>query len=238
MTKGILVVAAGIIFLAVFPVLAQQPGWLGITIEDQKDSGPIVRSVQPNSPAARAGLKEGDVILEYNKETVIGGQQFSRLVRETPVGRAADVKIRRDNREQTLQVTTEALQFGGALNGINGLDLNVKPNIRVLMDQALKNVPRFEVNAIVVQSGIRVDQLTEQLRNYFGVPGNSGVLVSSVDAGSAAEKAGVKAGDVITAVNGTNVRNPADFGREMRMGNGKATLKMVREKQEREIRLE
>src|SRR5215831_16354495 len=223
MRKGMLVVA-GIIFLAAFPVLAQQLGWLGITIEDQKDTGPVVRSIQPDSPAARAGLKEGDVILEYNKEAVIGAQQFSRLVRETPVGRTADIKIRRDNRDQTVQVMTEALQFPDVLNGINGIDLNIKPNIRVLMDQAMKSVPRFEVNAIVVQSGIRVDQLTDQLRDYFGVFSNSGVLVSSVDAGSAAEKAGVKAGDVITAVNGANVRNPGDFSREMRISNGKATL--------------
>lgn len=234
MTKRMLVVA-GIMLLAALPVLAQQLGWLGVAVEDQKDSGPIVRSVQPNSPAARAGLKEGDVIIEYNKETVIGGQQFSRLVRETPVGRMADIKIRRDNREQTLQVTTEALQLGDVLNGI---DRNIKPNIRVLMDQAMKNVPRFEVNAIVVQSGIRVDQLTDQLRDYFGVFSNSGVLVSSVESGSAAEKAGVKAGDVVTAVNGVNVRNPTDFSREMRMGNGKAALKVMRQKQEREIRLE
>jgi serine protease Do len=234
MRKGMFVVA-GIIFLAAFPVLAQQPGWLGIVIEDQKDSGPVVRSIQPNGPAAHAGLKEGDVILEYNKEAVIGAQQFSRLVRETPVGRMADIKIRRDNREQTIQVMTEALQFPDPLNGIN---LNIKPNVRVLLDQAMRNVPRFEVNAIVVQSGIRVDQLTDQLRDYFGVFSNSGVLVSSVDAGSAAEKAGVKAGDVITAVNGANVRNPGDFSREMRMGNGKAALKVMREKQEREIRLE
>jgi serine protease Do len=234
MTKGMLVVA-GIILLAALPVLAQQPGWLGITIEDQKDSGPIVRSVQPNSPAARAGLKEGDVILEYNKENVIGGQQFSRLVRETPVGRMADLKIRRDNREQTIQVTTEAFQFPDALSGI---DLNIKPNIRVLMDQALRNVPRIEMSTTFVQSGLRVDQMTDQLRDFFGVFSNSGVLVSSVESGSSAEKAGVKAGDVITAVNGENVRSPGDFSREMRMANGKVTLKVMREKQEREIRLE
>jgi serine protease Do len=233
-----MLVAAGIIFLAAFPVLAQQSGWLGITIEDQKDSGPVVRAIQPNSPAAHAGLKEGDVIIEYNKEAVIGAQQFSRLVRETPVGRMADIKIRRDNREQTIQVMTEASQFPNGLNGINGLDLNIKPNIRILMDQAMKNVPRFEVNAIVVQSGIRVDQLTDQLRDYFGVFSNAGVLVGSVDMGSVAEKAGVKAGDVITSVNGVNVRTPADFSREMRMDSGKGTLKVMREKQEREIRLE
>jgi serine protease Do len=234
MIKGMLR-AAGIICLAALPILAQQAGWLGVTIEDQKEGGPVVRSVQPNSPAERAGLKEGDVILEYNKENVIGAQQFTRLIRETPVGRMADLKIRRDSREQTLQITTEASHFP---NTIGNIDLNIQPNVRVLLDQAMRNVPRVEVNTTFVQSGIRVDQMTDQLRDYFGVFSNSGVLVTSVEAGSTAEKAGVKAGDVITAVNGSNIRSPGDFSREMRSANSKATLKVMREKQEREIKLE
>jgi S1-C subfamily serine protease len=80
--------------------------------------------------------------------------------------------------------------------------------------------------------------MTDQLRNFFGVSGNSGVLVSSVDAGSSAEKAGLKPGDVIIAIDGRSVRNPGDFSREMRSENGKVTLKIVRDKQERDLKLE
>ena len=72
---------------AAIPALAQDSGWIGVSIEDQKDHGAIVRRVEPNSPADKAGLKEGDVILEFNKEDVVGVQKLSRLVRETPVGR-------------------------------------------------------------------------------------------------------------------------------------------------------
>src|SRR5512138_1595640 len=93
--------------LTAAPAAAQDAGWIGISIEDQKESGALIRRVEPNSPAERAGLKEGDVIVEFNKEQVIGVQHLTRLVRETPVGRTVDIKIRRDNREQTFQVTTE-----------------------------------------------------------------------------------------------------------------------------------
>src|SRR6266571_8089987 len=96
----------GMILLAV-PALAQESGWIGISIEDQRDAGAMIRSVEPNSPAAKAGLKEGDVILQYNKQDVIGVQQLTRLVRETPVGRTVELNIRRDSRDQTFSVTIE-----------------------------------------------------------------------------------------------------------------------------------
>ena len=67
--------------------------------------------------------------------------------------------------------------------------------------------------------------------------GNNGVLVTSVDRGSAAEKAGLKAGDVITAIGGRNVSSPDGFSREMR-GDSKPVLKIIRDKKEREVRVE
>src|SRR5689334_5310982 len=98
---------ATVMLVASVSVLAQETGWIGVSIEDQKDSGAIVRRVEPNSPAEKAGLKEGDVILEFNREAVVGVQQLTRLVRETPVGRMVDVKVRRDSREETLKVTAD-----------------------------------------------------------------------------------------------------------------------------------
>jgi serine protease Do len=218
----------------VIPAVAQQSGWLGIFVEDQKDGGAVIRSVERDSPAEKAGLRGGEVIVGYNKENVLGVQQLTRLIRETPVGRTIDLKVRRDNRDQALQVTTEAERFPDRLGNIH---LNL-PNVNILMDQARRNVARVEVNTAFVQSGIRVDSMTDQLRSFFGVSGNSGVLVSSVDAGSSAEKAGLKPGDVIIAIDGQSVRNPGDFSREMRAGNGRVTLKVVRDKQERDLKLE
>src|SRR5262245_53385152 len=156
--KGIFL--ATMMLVAAIPVLAQETGWIGVSIEDQKDGGAIVRRVEPNSPAEKAGLKEGDVILEFNKQAVIGVQQLTRLVRETPVGRTVDIKVRRDNREQTFMVTAER----AAGRGFGRFELDV-PNVHILADGALKNIQpfQFQVNASSVQAGIRVDQMTDQL---------------------------------------------------------------------------
>src|SRR5215831_3924405 len=104
--RGILIGLAAL-FVAV-PAVAQDSGWIGISIEDQKDRGAIIRRVEPNSPAEKAGLKEDDVVVEFNKQEVMGVQQLMRLVRETPAGRTVDVKVLRNNREETFKVTTES----------------------------------------------------------------------------------------------------------------------------------
>src|ERR1041385_4840991 len=99
MMKAIL--GAMLMLMAAVPMLAQDAGWIGISVDDQKDRGAIVRRVQTGSPADKAGVREGDVILEFNREQVIGAAQLTRLVRETPVGRTIDVKIRRGDRDET-----------------------------------------------------------------------------------------------------------------------------------------
>ena len=225
-----------VILTASIAARAQDPGWIGVQIDDQRDRGAIVRRVEPNSPAEKAGLRDGDVIVEFNKEQVIGVQQLTRLVRETPVGRTVDIKVRRDNRDEILKVTAERsspFQLGRNGNGRFQFDV---PNVHILADNLSRDFPTFEFSTVQVQSGVRVEQLTDQLRDYFGAP-NGGVLVASVDRGSAADKAGLKAGDVITSIDGRTIRNTSDFGREMR-ANSKPMVKIVRDKQERERRIE
>jgi serine protease Do len=208
------------------PAVAQEAGWIGITIGEQADPGAVVRRVERNSPADKAGIKTGDVILEFNKEAVLGVQQLTRLVRETPVGRTVEVKVRRENREETLKVTAERAAFFGP----GHLDINV-PNFTLTPG----NFPRLEVNTGRVQAGVHVQQLGDQLRSYFGVASGDGVLVTSVDSGSAAATAGLKAGDVVVSIDGKNIRTTQDFSREIRVSS-KPVLKVIRDKQEREIR--
>jgi serine protease Do len=226
--RAILLMTA-IVVLAI-PALAQEAGWIGVTIEDQRDGGAIVRRVERNSPAERAGLREGDVIVEFNREAVVGVQQLTRLVRETPIGRTIDVKVRRDNRDEVLKVTAER---GGDISRF--FELNA-PGVQVYAGRA-HEFPRIEMNTVQVQSGVRVQELTDQLRDFFGVFSNDGVLVTSVDRASAAEKAGLKAGDVVTTIDGRAIRNGSDFSREMR-ASSRPVLKIFRDKQEREIKFE
>src|SRR6516162_10695450 len=116
MFKKIWLSVACMVVLTAIPAVAQQSGWLGVSVEDQRNTGAVVRSVEPNSPAERAGLKQNDVIVEYNKENVVGVQQLTRLIRETPVGRSVEMKVRRDGRDQTLEVTTEEARFPQGLD--------------------------------------------------------------------------------------------------------------------------
>ena len=80
--------------------------------------------------------------------------------------------------------------------------------------------------------------MTSQLREFFGVTGEGGVLVASVDPGSAAEKAGLKAGDVVTTVDNRPVRTPSEFDRQMRTGSTKISLRIVRDNKEQDITID
>jgi S1-C subfamily serine protease len=114
-----------------------------------------------------------------------------------------------------------------------------KPDLTTVRER-LNTVPQLEalVGVLGPPTGLRADPLTPQLREFFGVKTNEGVLVSSVDANSPASKAGLMAGDVIIAVDGTTISTPQEFNREVRSRNAAFTLKVVRNKQEREIRVE
>ena len=200
------------------PALAQQSGWIGVSIADQPDRGVLVRSIEPNSPAEKAGLKANDVILQFARQDVVGAMQLTRLVSETPVGRTIDVTVRRDNREQTLKVTTEKAPFT-----VGGIRMQ-HPELSELGDRIQHSIPRIDViTSAQTQQGIRADSMTPQLREFFGVKTSNGVLVASVDAASPAERGGVKAGDVIISVDGMNIANPSDFQHAMTARNGTAS---------------
>jgi serine protease Do len=222
------------VLVMAIPSFAQDNGWIGVSVAEQPDRGVLVRSVEANSPAERAGLKANDIIVQYNKQDVVGVQQLTRLVNETPVGRSVDVVIRRDNRDQTLKVTSEKSPFSIGTFHIQ------TPDVSVLRDHISTSVGQFQVMTSVsmTQAGIRADSMTPQLREFFGVNIGEGVLVASVDSNSAAARAGVLAGDVITAVDGKSISGPQDFTREVRSKTAAFSLKVVRNKQEREIRVE
>ena len=228
------ILALVVVLAAAGSALAQENGWIGVSIADQPDRGVLVRTVEPNSPAERAGLKANDIVLQYNKQEVVGVQQMTRLVNETPVGRSIDVTVRRDNREQTLKVMTERAPLGF------GPIRFQQPDLLALRDRIGKTIQPFDVLTTVSlsQAGVRADSLTPQLREFFGVKAGEGVLVASVDENSAAAKGGLHAGDVITTVDGRAVSSPSDFNREIRSRTAAYTLKIVRNKQQRELRIE
>src|SRR6267143_625061 len=92
-----------VILLAVaIPIQAQESGWIGIRVEDGKDRGVVVRSIEPNSPAAKAGLKDGDVIISIDGKSIRTPNDFGREMRAR--GSKSSLKIIRAKQEQEISV--------------------------------------------------------------------------------------------------------------------------------------
>jgi serine protease Do len=224
---------------------------LGVMVSDveaKETAGVRIDEVNADSPAERAGLKAGDLVVEFDGERVRSARQFTRLVQETPDGRTVKIAVLRNGQKQTLDATPEAGRMTWNFN-IDG------DQIRREVERGLRNFRveppefdlryedrgprRFEYRApeLVVpfmspraRLGVSVQLLTRDLEEYFGV--KNGVLVSSVAPDSAAAKAGVKAGDVITSLNGRTVDAPGDLIRELDEAEGEVTIVLMRDKKE------
>ena len=176
-------------------VSAERARSLGL--DDPK--GAEVVNVEPDTPAAKAGLKPGDVLLAYNGESIFGAIQVGRLVRETPPSRKVKVQVWRDGHPLTLTVVTESpKQVPG-------------PNVHLQLPYADFSLPDMPSAMLMWKSGmlgIYCESVDSQLAEYFGV--KQGVLVRFVMDGSAAQRAGLKAGDVLTKVGDRVVASPRD----------------------------
>lgn len=203
-------------------------GWLGVDIGEvtsdrAKDlklpavRGVVVEQVEADSPAAKAGVKQNDVLLRYDGQTVEGTVQFRRLVRETPPGRTVNVEISRDGATQTISVQ------------ITDRNAYYEKRMRGAMPEFGKSfsfqVPNFEIHGPEMfmwmngggpALGIEAEDLSGQLGAYFGAPNDAGVLVRSVRSGTAAARAGLKAGDVIVKLDDTAVKSVADLREHLR----------------------
>jgi serine protease Do len=174
----------------------------------KEERGVEVKSVDDDSPAAKAGVKVGDVILEYNGQRVEGDEQFVRLVQETPVGRQAKLVISRAGATQTLTATI-GVRAG---NSFFWNDDDAIKHLRSQIRQMEIHIPDAPRPLMLWQSralGVESESLHSQLAEYFGV--KEGVLVRSVMKGTPAEKAGFKAGDVITKIGDQKVAAPKDI---------------------------
>jgi serine protease Do len=249
--------SAGMTVLAValaMPVAhAQQHGatmrspYLGIGVQDidaerakalkLKDArGAEVTRVDDDSPAGKAGFQKGDVVLDFNGQPVEGGEQLARMVRETPIGRQVKIGVARAGSMMTLTPTIEAsntMTWSG--NGRWTM-----PNIEVPMptfNMPDIEIPRFQTLYQSPMLGIEGEALgqQEQLAEFFGV--KDGVLVKMVTRNSAAEKAGIKAGDVIVKVDGSHIANSRDITSTLRSVRAKTTVTVtvVRNRKEMEI---
>lgn len=218
--------------------------WLGVTVGDVTaekakdlnlpgDYGAIVREVQEHSPAAKAGLEKGDVILQFAGEKVRSVAELERLVRETPPGRKVSIEISRNGRAQTLSAEIAKRSHENWSSQFVMPDVQI-PNV---------HIPNFNFNTLMggPRLGISGEDLTSQLAGYFAVRQGKGVLVTEVEDGTPAQKAGLKAGDVITKVGDQVIGSVEDLREALRKdsnNNRQVTLTIVRNQKEQTLNVQ
>jgi serine protease Do len=230
--------------------------WLGVEsqeISSEKakelklpaERGVLLERIVPDSPAAKAGLKDNDVITEINGQRVEGAAQFRRMIHEIPAGRSVQFTVWRDGRAQSVSVT-----LGKSEDHAN---MWFKTAPRAFSFQLPKiempevaPMPDMDMEGFAVLAGSRprlgidAEDLSGQFGAYFGAPDGEGILVREVNTGSPAEKAGVKSGDVITSLNGERVRSLGDLREKLAGKRDEKTVKLgvLRNKSEVSITVE
>jgi serine protease Do len=196
--------------------------------------GAVITDLDRDGPACRAGLKENDVIVTFNGSKVESPEQLGNMIHVTAPGKTVVFTVVRGGEKKDVkvvlgswpQVMPHTQSFVGnpprwtgpvvAPGMINGMDI---PSVAVLSSR----------------HGLMVESLCPQLADYFNVPAGKGVLVRSVEKGSPADAAGLRAGDVIVKLNNETVHDMADWQRSMRVQGGQISVTVVRDKHEQTV---
>ena len=210
----------------------------------KEETGVEITMVDQDAPAGKAGLKEQDVILTVNGEKIASVEQLRRVIRETPPGRIVSLGVSRDGQPMSFKVQLADRKNGFADSyGPNGKGFHFTMPTMPSMPE-MPSLPDLDIPVSIVvvhssaRSGLMVENLTPQLGDYFGVKNGEGVLVRSVERGSRAEKAGFRAGDVITKVNGEPIHDAGDFTHALRSRkDNSVSIAFIRDKKEQTVTL-
>ncbi len=208
------------------------------TAKLEAPTGVYIVEVDPNTPAERAGLKSGDIVVEFDGEHVRSVRGFSRLVSETPPNRTVKATIVRGGTRTTLDVTpinSERLAMNRVTPDLPRPPARPNPPTYRFRAEPFRLPDTPQLAPPPPRLGIELSPIDGQMSDFFGV--SAGVLVSSVDRDSPAARAGLKAGDVVTAVNGHAVRQPGEMSNEVRNATGPIELTVVRDKKEMKVRV-
>ncbi len=235
-----------------FSIFVDGVGFLGVHGEDitsenagryrlSQPRGVGITQVVKDSPAEKAGLRKDDVILRLDGENVTSVRKLNRLVSEIAPDHNVRLTISRGGSEQELIATigkrkntafardlfspeSRAWKWEGPLTGHDTI-LNNNNDLTFM----LSNSRRIGVSTVA---------LTKQLADYFGIADGRGVLVTNVSDDGPAAKAGIKAGDVITAIDGEAIDSPGDISRVInRKKEGEVSLTVMRNKSQQTFRI-
>jgi serine protease Do len=175
-------------------------GWLGVSVQDitedlakslkLKDrSGALVTEVFEGDPADKAGIKQGDIIIEVDGKKVKDTHELLRLVAVLPVGKKSEIKVLREGQVKELQLTVAEREDKKEVAAARG---DTKDNY-----------------------GMSVQDITPDVAKQLGLPSTGGVIVTKIREGTAADDAGLQPYDVILQVNRVKVGSVKDFQREI-----------------------
>jgi serine protease Do len=170
-------------------------GWLGVSIQEmtpelaksfglKEGKGALVAQVIPGSPAEKAGIEQGDVILGFDGKTIAESKDLPQIVASTPIGKFVDVKVWRNGKALDQQVK------------ISEMEENVEVHNSVDHNKTL---------------GIAVQNLTPEMARRLRLASETGVVVTRVEPGSPAADAGIQTGDIIREVNRKPVKDANDL---------------------------
>jgi serine protease Do len=237
-------------------------GYLGVQTEEisrenlakyalREAKGVGVESVVDGSPAQAAGLQKGDVIVKVNGDEVTSARKLTRLVNEISPDHQARLTVVRGGSEREITVTVGkrpgvrwgegSFQWSGPVGKFEMPVIPDMPNLQNLPRVGAMPFPPGSPDMPMTwsfgsrrQIGVGVTPLTKQLAGHFGV--ESGVLVNNVREDSAAAKAGIKAGDIITEVDGKVVKSDRDLIRAIgEKKDGSVMLMIVRDGDRRTV---
>ncbi len=211
--------------------------WMGVYTEsvdyqmaDRTDLpveyGALVTDVVSDSPAEKAGIRENDIIVAIDGVKITDSDELADAVSKAQPGDKVEVKLYRDGRQMTLPMTL-------------GSQSDSESESRVV-------VPRRSYSVTINRGGkqgyigVELTPLTNQLRGYFGVTKDEGVLISSVEKNSPADRAGLKAGDILIAVDGRKVTSSGEVQsmiHDIKAGE-QANLTVIRDKNEMKLPVE
>jgi serine protease Do len=240
-------------------ILINGGGFLGVHAEDisrenlsryhlSQVRGVGVTQVVKDSPAEKAGLRKDDVILRVDGENITSVRKLNRLVSEIAPEQSVRINISRGGSEQELTATLSKRNTPSMTRGL----LSEMPRVWKWEGTPGNGNGLFDGNGLFKDGdrsfgfalggrriGVSTMQLTKQLADYFGIADGKGVLVTSVTEDGPAAKAGLKAGDVITAIDGESVDSSGDVSRIINSKKeGEVNITVMRNKSQQTLRVQ
>ena len=194
-----------------------QRGYIGVSLQDldediaaamgvPKNQGELIRGVTPGGPAARAGIQQGDVVVQVNGQPVTPDQSLAYLISQQPVGSRVPLVVIRDGQRRTVTVTTGERPSEDELARLNGVDGGTP--VTEPSEQQQSTSQRSARESL----GLTVQTLTPEMARslHIGDANLKGVVVSAVNPNSDAAAKGIQQGDVIQSINQRLTRTPEE----------------------------